>query len=49
VAGKSVVLEPHTGVGVPIIPRYDGRSTEARGELCVMDALAKGPQTPPVR
>jgi hypothetical protein len=24
-AGESVVLEPHTGIGVPIVPRYVGR------------------------
>jgi hypothetical protein len=28
VTGESVVLEPHGGVGVPVVPRYVGRSTE---------------------
>jgi hypothetical protein len=45
-AGESVVLEPHAGVGVPDVPRYIGRSVEARGEPRVPDALAKGPWTP---
>jgi hypothetical protein len=26
VAGESVVLEPHAGVGVPVVPRYVGQS-----------------------
>jgi hypothetical protein len=29
VAGESVVLEPYTRVGVPVVPRYVGRSTKA--------------------
>jgi hypothetical protein len=45
VAGESVVLEPLTGVGVPVIPRYVGRSMEARGEPRIVDALTKGPWT----
>jgi hypothetical protein len=40
VAREPVVLEPYTGVGVPIIPWHVGRSSEARGELRVADALA---------
>jgi hypothetical protein len=28
VAHEAVVLEPHAGVGVPIVPRYVGQSTE---------------------
>jgi hypothetical protein len=46
VAGESVVLKSYARVGVPVVPRYIGRSTETRGELRVADALAKGPRTP---
>jgi hypothetical protein len=49
VASKPVVLEPHTGVGVPVVPWHVGRSAEARRELCVADALAKSSWTPLVR
>jgi hypothetical protein len=28
VAREPVVLEPHTGVGVPVVSRYVGRSPE---------------------
>jgi hypothetical protein len=49
VAGKSVVLEPYTGVGVPVVPGYVGRSSETRGEPRISDALAKGPRTPLVQ
>jgi hypothetical protein len=49
VACKSVVLEPHTRVGVPVVSRYVGRSPEAQGELRIMDALAKSRRTPLVR
>jgi hypothetical protein len=49
VAGESIDLEPHTGVGVPVVPRYVGWSTRARGELRIADALAKGPWTPLAR
>jgi hypothetical protein len=49
VASEPIVLEPHTGFSVPIIPWYVGRSTEARTELHVMDALTKSPWTPLVR
>jgi hypothetical protein len=49
VAREPVVLEPHTGVGVPVVSRYVGRSQEARGELRVTDALAKSPWTRLVR
>jgi hypothetical protein len=44
--GESVVLEPHAGFGVPVTPRYVGRSTKARRELRVANALAKGSWTP---
>jgi hypothetical protein len=40
-AREPVVLEPHTGVGVPVVSRYVGRSPEARGEFHVTDAPAK--------
>jgi hypothetical protein len=46
VARKPVVLEPHTGVGVPVVSQYVGRGPEARGELRVMDAPAESPWTP---
>jgi hypothetical protein len=46
VAREPVVLEPHVGVGVPIVSCHIGRSPEARGELRVADAPAKGPWTP---
>jgi hypothetical protein len=49
VAGESVVLEPHAGVGVPVVPRYVGRGAEARGEPCIPDALTKSPWTSLVR
>jgi hypothetical protein len=42
VAGELVVLEPHAGVGVPIVPRYVGQSMEAREEPRISYALAKG-------
>jgi hypothetical protein len=45
VACEPVVLEPYTGVGVPIVSRHIGRSPEARGELRIADAPAKGPWT----
>jgi hypothetical protein len=45
VASKPVVLEPHSGVGVPLVPWHVGQSTKARRELRVADALSKGPQT----
>jgi hypothetical protein len=44
-ASEPVVLEPHAGVGVSVVPRYVGRSVEARGEPRTPDALAKGPWT----
>jgi hypothetical protein len=46
VAREPVVLEPYTRVGVPIVSWHIGQSQEARGELRVMDAPAKGPWTP---
>jgi hypothetical protein len=46
VAGEVVVLQPHTRVDVPIVPRYVGRSTETGRELRVADARANGPRTP---
>jgi hypothetical protein len=46
VASEPVVLESHTGVGVPVVSRYVGQSTIARRELRVADALAEGPWTP---
>jgi hypothetical protein len=46
VAGELVVLEPCAGVGVLVVPRYVGRSTEVRRELRIADTLAKGPRTP---
>jgi hypothetical protein len=49
VAGESVVLEPHVGIGVPIVPRYIRRSTEMRGEPRITDALTKCPWTSLVR
>jgi hypothetical protein len=49
VASEPVVLEPHAGVGVPVVPWHIGRSAEARRELHVVDALAKSPWTPLVR
>jgi hypothetical protein len=49
VASELVVLEPYVGVGVPIISGHIGRSTKARRELHVADALAKGPWTSLVR
>jgi hypothetical protein len=49
VAREPVVLEPHTGVGVPVVSRYIGRSPEMRGELRVTDATVKSPWTPLVR
>jgi hypothetical protein len=49
VAHEPVVLEPHTGVGVPVVSRYVGRGLEARGELLVTDAPAKSSWTPLVR
>jgi hypothetical protein len=49
VAREPVVLEPHTGVGVPVVSRHVGRSPEARGELRVMEAPAKSPWTLLVR
>jgi hypothetical protein len=45
VACEPVVLEPYAGVGVPIVSRHIGQSPEARGELRVADAPAKGPRT----
>jgi hypothetical protein len=32
VAGESVVLKPHAGVGLPVVPGYVGWSPETRGE-----------------
>jgi hypothetical protein len=49
VASKPIVLEPHAGVGVPVVPWHVGRSAKARKELRVADALAKSPWTPLVR
>jgi hypothetical protein len=49
VARKPVVLEPYTGVGVPVVPWHVGWSSEARGELHVTDAPAKSPWTLLVR
>jgi hypothetical protein len=49
VASESVVLEPHTRVGVPVIPRYVGQDVEARGEPRILDALTKSPLTSLVR
>jgi hypothetical protein len=46
VAREPVVLEPHSGVGVPVVPGYVGQSSETRGEPCIPDALAKGSWTP---
>jgi hypothetical protein len=46
VARKPVVVKPHAGVGVPIVPWHIGRSPEMQGELRVADAPAKGPWTP---
>jgi hypothetical protein len=42
VAGESAVLEPHAGVGVPVVPRYIGRSMETGGEprIAVVVAVA---------
>jgi hypothetical protein len=48
-AREPVVLEPHAGVGVPIVSWHIGRSTKARRELRVADALTKGPWTSLVR
>jgi hypothetical protein len=45
VACEPVFLEPYTGVGVPVVSRYIGRSAEARRKLRVPDAPAKGPRT----
>jgi hypothetical protein len=44
-AREPVVLEPHAGVGVHVVSWHIGQSTEARRELRVADALAKGPLT----
>jgi hypothetical protein len=49
VAHEPVVLEPHTGVGVPVVSRYVGRSPETRRERRVTDAPAKSPWTELVR
>jgi hypothetical protein len=49
VARESVVLEPHAGVGVPIISRHIGQCPEARGELRIVDAPAKSSRTPLVQ
>jgi hypothetical protein len=49
VARELVILEPHTGVGVPIVSWHIGRSPKSRGELRVVDAPAKSPWTPLVR
>jgi hypothetical protein len=48
VAREPVVLEPYTGVGVPVVSRHVGRSPEARGELHVTDAPAKSPLSHPI-
>jgi hypothetical protein len=48
-ACEPIVLEPHTGVGVPIVPGYVGQSSETRGEPSIPDALAKGSWTLLVR
>jgi hypothetical protein len=42
VACEPVVLEPHAGIGVPVVPWNVGRSTETRRKLRVTDALTKG-------
>jgi hypothetical protein len=49
VAREPVVLEPYTGVGVPVVSRHVGRGPEARGELRVTDAPAESPWTPLVQ
>jgi hypothetical protein len=46
VTHEPVVLEPHAGVGFPVIPRYVGRSSKMGGEPRISDALAKGSWTP---
>jgi hypothetical protein len=46
VAREPVVLEPHAGVGVPVVSRYVGWGPEARGELRIIDALIESPWTP---
>jgi hypothetical protein len=46
VARQPVVLEPHAGVGVPVVHGYVGWSSETRGKPRITDALAKGSRTP---
>jgi hypothetical protein len=48
-AREAVVLDPHTGVGVPVVSWHVGRSAKVRRERHVTDALAKGPWTSLVR
>jgi hypothetical protein len=49
VASEPVVLEPHAGVGVPIVPWYVGRSPETQGEPRILYTLDEGSWTPLVR
>jgi hypothetical protein len=49
VACELVVLEPHAGVGFPVISWHIGRSPKARRKFRIADALAKGPWTSLVR
>jgi hypothetical protein len=46
VARKPVVLEPHTGVGVPVVSQYVGRGPEARGNFVswMLRPKARGPR-----
>jgi hypothetical protein len=46
---KPVVLEPHAGVGVLVIPADIGRSSETRGEPHTPHALVKSSRTPLVQ
>jgi hypothetical protein len=49
VACELVVLEPHAGVGFPVVSWHIGRSPKARRKFRIADALAKGPWTSLVR
>jgi hypothetical protein len=42
VTRESGVLEPHAGVGIPVVPGYVGRSSEMQGKPRIPDALTKG-------
>jgi hypothetical protein len=46
VAREPVILEPHAGVGVAVVPGHVGRISETRGGPRILDARAKGSWTP---